>query len=174
MNVRSATLEDLTALGACDFSFLITREAAPPFEGDWLGHARPVEPYPKSYGFDPAELAPHMAADDKALFVVMGDETPVGYAALSCEWNNLASIDDLAVDMEWRGTGAAQRLMQQAVSWAKAKDLPGIRLETQTNNVAACRFYMRQGFALGGYDRHLYKGLSPGTRETALFFYRFF
>lgn len=174
MKVRPAIPEDLTALAACDFSFLITREATPPFEEDWLAHVRPVEPYPKSYGFDPAELAPHIAAEDRALFVVIGDETPVGYIALSTDWNNLASIDDIAVDIDWRGTGAAQRLVQQAVTWAKEKDLPGIRLETQTNNVAACRFYMRHGFALGGYDHHLYKGLSPGTRETALFFYRFF
>ena len=67
-----------------------------------------------------------------------------------------------------------QRLIQQAFRWAKDNGLPGIRLETQTTNVAACRFYLRQGFTLGGYDRHLYEGLSPGTRETALFFYRFF
>lgn len=63
--------------------------------------------------------------------------------------------------------------MHQAFDWAGQKALPGIRLETQTNNVAACRFYLRQGFVLGGHDRHLCEGLSPGTRETALFFYRF-
>lgn len=173
MKVRPALAEDLPVLAACDFSFLVTREAIPPFEGDWLAHARPVEPYPKSYGFDPAELAEILPAEDKALFVILGDETPVGYLALSVGWNGFAVIDDIAVDAEWRGTGAAQRLMQQAIQWTGGKALPGIRLETQTNNVAACRFYLRQGFTLGGYDRYLYEGLSPGTRETALFFYRF-
>jgi ribosomal protein S18 acetylase RimI-like enzyme len=173
VKVRAATREDLPALAACDFSFLVTREATPPFEGDWLAHAQPVEPYPKSYGFDPEDLASHIQAPDRTLLVAIGDETPVGYIALSADWNNVASIDDLAVDMEWRGTGAAQRLVRQAIDWTKAKGLPGIRLETQTNNVAACRFYLRQGFTLSGYDRHLYEGLSPGTRETALFFYRF-
>lgn len=53
MKVRSATLEDLLALGACDFSFLITREATPPFEGDWLAHAHPVEPSPRHAGDSP-------------------------------------------------------------------------------------------------------------------------
>lgn len=173
MKVRPATVEDIAVLGACDFSFLVTREALPPFDGDWLAHARPVEPYPKSYGFDPVEIEDSIGTDDKALFAVLGDETPVGYLALSVGWNRLAVIDDIAVDAEWRGTGAAQRLMQQAIRWTTDKGLPGIRLETQTNNVAACRFYLRQGFTLGGYDRHLYEGLSPGTRETALFFYRF-
>ncbi|MFC6445009.1 GNAT family N-acetyltransferase [Shinella zoogloeoides] len=172
MRVRLASQEDMTALAACDFSFLVTREAVPPFEGEWLAHARPVEPYPKSYGFDAAEFASCLQDANKALFVIIGDETPVGYIALSTGWNNLAFVDDLAVDAEWRGTGAAQRLMQQAIQWAREKDLPGLRLETQTNNVAACRFYLRQGFVLGGHDRHLYEGLSPGTRETALFFYR--
>jgi streptothricin acetyltransferase len=174
VKVRIATLEDIPALAACDFSFLVTREAMPPFEEDWLAHARAVEPYPKSYGFDAAELGAYIGADDRSLHLVIGDETPVGYIALSSGWNNFACVDDLAVDAEWRGTGAAQRLMQQAVIWAKEQGLPGIRLETQSNNVAACRFYLRQGFVLGGYDRHLYEGLSPGTRETALFFYRFF
>ncbi|MGD9477321.1 GNAT family N-acetyltransferase [Shinella sp. G-2] len=173
MKVRAATREDPRALAVCDFSFLVTREAAPPFEGDWLARAHPVEPYAKSYGFDPADLEASIEATDKALFVVIGDETPVGYIALSIGWNNFAVIDDLAIDVEWRGTGAAQRLMQHAADWAREKGLPGLRLETQTNNVAACRFYLRQGFALGGFDRHLYEGLSPGTRETALFFYRF-
>ncbi len=173
MKVRPASVEDLPALAACDFSFLVTREAAPPFEGDWLAHARPVEPYPKSYGFDAEELQSYLGAEDNALFVIVGDETPVGYIALSIGWNNLAVIEDLAVDAEWRGTGAAQRLMQQALHWTKEKSLPGLRLETQSNNIAACRFYLRQGFALGGFDRHLYEGLSPATRETALFFYRF-
>ncbi len=173
MKIRSARHEDLPALGACDFSFLVTREAMPPFEGDWLAHARPVEPYPKSYGFDPAELEAYVAMDDKALSVVIGDEAPVGYIALSAGWNSFAFVDDLAVDAQWRGTGAAQRLMQRAVDWTREKGLPGLRLETQSNNIAACRFYLRQGFTLGGHDRHLYEGLSPGTRETALFFYRF-
>ncbi|UDF28238.1 UNVERIFIED_ORG: GNAT family N-acetyltransferase [Roseateles sp. XES5] len=173
MKVRVAAREDLGALAACDFSFLVTREAAPPFEGDWLARARPVEPYAKSYGFDPADLEASIGATDKTLFVAIGDKTPVGYIALSIGWNNFAVVDDLAVDVEWRGTGAAQRLMQQAADWAGERGLPGLRLETQTNDVAACRFYLRQGFALGGFDRHLYEGLSPGTRETALFFYRF-
>jgi hypothetical protein len=46
--------------------------------------------------------------------------------------------------------------MDRAVSWANEQGLPGIRLETQSNNVGACRFYERYGFELAGYDRHLY------------------
>ena len=55
--------------------------------------------------------------------------------------------------------------------WASGRRLAGIRLETQSNNLAACRFYESCRFVLGGYDRHLYKALHPGTREVALFWY---
>jgi streptothricin acetyltransferase len=55
-----------------------------------------------------------------------------------------------------------------------SQGLPGVRLETQSNNVAACRFYERQGFVLKGFDADLYRGEMPGTREIALFWYFWF
>jgi len=64
--------------------------------------------------------------------------------------------------------------MARAVAWAETKQLPGIMLETQNNNVAACRFYERCGFKLGGFDRYLYKGITQSTEEIALYWYLFF
>ncbi|WP_244658829.1 GNAT family N-acetyltransferase [Ciceribacter thiooxidans] len=51
--------------------------------------------------------------------------------------------------------------MNKAVLWAEAEGLNTIRLETQTNSVAACRFYQDVGFMLGGYDRYLYCRMDP-------------
>lgn len=68
----------------------------------------------------------------------------------------------------------ARSLVDQALAWARDGGMPGIRLETQSNNVGACRFYVRCGFVLGGHDRCLYQALHPGTREVALFWYLFF
>ena len=64
--------------------------------------------------------------------------------------------------------------MQKAVEWAKVKRLPGIMLETQNNNVTACRFYENFGFKLRGFDTYLYKGLTPATDEIALYWYLIF
>jgi streptothricin acetyltransferase len=61
--------------------------------------------------------------------------------------------------------------MDLAVAWAKAQGLAGLTLETQSNNVPACRFYSRYGFTLGGYDRLLYRALDRDTREVALYWY---
>lgn len=67
-----------------------------------------------------------------------------------------------------------QALMERAVEWAKSKGFPGMMLETQSNNVAACRLYERCGFMLGGFDSYLYKALDPGTDEIALYWYLMF
>jgi ribosomal protein S18 acetylase RimI-like enzyme len=62
-------------------------------------------------------------------------------------------------------------LLQHVIQWAKSRQLPGVMLETQNNNVAACRLYESCGFQLGGFDRCLYLGLNPGTDEIALYWY---
>ena len=57
---------------------------------------------------------------------------------------------------------------------AKEKGFPGLMLETQDNNVAACRLYARCGFELRGFDTHLYKALDPSSDEIALYWYLIF
>ncbi|HEV7309879.1 GNAT family N-acetyltransferase [Ensifer sp.] len=160
-----------SAFAGCDFSFEVTIEALPPFSGPGLGAVAPVEPYMKSYEADAKELMDASAEADAALFTARVDGRLAGYIALSKAWNGFAEVDDIAVDRAARRAGVAKSLMDQAVAWAKQQDLPGIRLETQSNNVAACRFYERYGFELAGYDRHLYSALKPGTREIALYWY---
>ena len=89
-------------------------------------------------------------------------------------WNAYAWIDDFFVDIHFRRHGVGCALMQKAVDWAKARHLPGIMLETQDVNVAACRFYEKFGFTLRGFDAFLYKGLNPNTDEIALYWYMVF
>ena len=51
----------------------------------------------------------------------------------------------------------------------------GLALETQDNNLQACRFYQRIGFRLGGVNTMLYKNFRKPVRdETALFWYLLF
>jgi streptothricin acetyltransferase len=60
-------------------------------------------------------------------------------------------------------------LIEQAIAWAKVSSCPGIMLETQNINTAACRLYARCGLQLGGFDACLYRGIQPGTDEIALY-----
>jgi streptothricin acetyltransferase len=62
--------------------------------------------------------------------------------------------------------------MDEATGWARDSRLGTIRLETRSNNVAACLFYQRYGFVIGGHDRLLYHEPGPGkSEEVALFWY---
>lgn len=162
----------LSSLARCDFTFEVTAELAGPFDDDVTSRVVPVVPaYTKDYGFDGDELATYLDRPDGELFVATVRNACVGYVAVSAGWNAYAVVDDLAVDVAHRGTGIARALMDAAVEWARRAGLSGVRLETQSTNVTACRFYRRYGFVLGGHDRFLYRALHPGTREVALYWY---
>ena len=126
-----------------------------------------VKHYPHSN-----ELPTATEPADTMLAAARRDGRLLGFILVSRAWNGCAQVDDLSVDRAARRGGIARALMDEAVAWAKERYLPMLRLETQSNNVPACRFYARYGFVLGGYDRFLYDAIRPGEpRETALFWY---
>jgi ribosomal protein S18 acetylase RimI-like enzyme len=47
-------------------------------------------------------------------------------------------------------------------------------LETQNNNLAACRLYESYGFVVGGVDHLLYRAIDPTSHEVAIFWYLIF
>jgi len=83
-------------------------------------------------------------------------------------------VEDIAVDVRFRRRGIGRMLLSPGIEWARSKHLPGMMLETQDKNVAACRFCDSLGFQLGGFDRLVYKGVNPGTQEIALYWYLVF
>jgi ribosomal protein S18 acetylase RimI-like enzyme len=133
-----------------------------------------VPPYTKQYGPEAVEAHSYVGNSDKTVFFAYVDDALAGQIRLWKHWNQYAYIDDIAVEPDYRGQGIGRALMEHAIGWAKSKGLPGMMLETQSNNVAACRLYERCGFALGGFDTYLYKGLDPTTDEIALYWYLIF
>jgi ribosomal protein S18 acetylase RimI-like enzyme len=130
-----------------------------------------VPPYTKRYGPEEVEPESYLDAPDRVVFFAWLGEEVIGQIRLRRNWNGYAYVDDLAVEPEYRGEGIGRALISRAIEWAKAKGFPGLMLETQDNNVAACRLYARCGFELRGFDTHLYKALDPSTQETALYWY---
>ncbi|MGO4836812.1 GNAT family N-acetyltransferase, partial [Rhizobiaceae sp. 2RAB30] len=126
---------DITKLAVRDYSFRISAVTVEPF--DDLDHTVPVEPHAKSYGFDGDELHGYLDGDGRALFVAEAAGGPVAYVAVSRGWNGYAVVDDIAVDAAHRGGGTGRRLMDAVVGWARSEMLEGVRLETQSNNLAA-------------------------------------
>ncbi|AGC48953.1 streptothricin acetyltransferase [Myxococcus stipitatus DSM 14675] len=168
---RVETLTE-TELRGTDFSFDVDEEAVAPFDGPALTRVVPVTRYTKHYSWDD-ERIDAANPDTSMVAVVRGEDSRVaGYIVASRAWNHCAQIEDVAIDRAHRRRGLARTLMDEAVRWAKEQGLRMVRLETQSNNVPACRFYERYGFQLGGFDRYLYTALPTQTRpETALFWY---
>ncbi|WP_254536230.1 GNAT family N-acetyltransferase [Halomarina litorea] len=80
------------------------------------------------------------------------DDRVVGYAFvlpedLSLVWD-AAVLNELYLDEDWRGTGAADALMDAAVAHARDQDLPIDRmvLDVDPDNDRASGFYEKRGF----------------------------
>jgi GNAT superfamily N-acetyltransferase len=158
-----------------DFSFEVSAYGTPQIGrpvSQWP--VTPIVPYRKCYGIDPEEFSSFRDAPDSEIFMAYLDDQPVGHLVISTNWNGYAHIDELAVHAPARRHGVAKALLDVAQFWSRKKKLPGIMLETQNNNLGACRLYERCGYVLGGVDHLRYRGIDRHTAEVALFWYRLF
>jgi streptothricin acetyltransferase len=134
-----------------------------------LGGFRLVEevlptPYTKDYdrqGDDrPSAWAKEFDLSRWGIFLARDDGRPgggpaIGGAAVAVragvypldrfQRQDLAVLWDIRVAPERRRQGVGKALFWHAAGWAKAHGYGQLGLETQNVNVAACRFYARQG-----------------------------
>ena len=171
--IRASDGADLGDAHRLDGTFLVQSELALLVEGGVIRYeVVPVPPYEKRYAEEEPSVDPR--APGKAVFLAYLDGSVAGRVVLSEGWNRQAWVEDIAVDARRRRAGVGRALIDRAVAWAVERGLPGIRAETQSNNVPACKLYESCGFRLGGFDRDLYRGLDERTTEVALFWYLHF
>jgi GNAT superfamily N-acetyltransferase len=82
---------------------------------------------------------------------------------------DLALLWDVRVQPEFRGQRIGSALFRAAEDWAAARGCCQLKVETQNINLAACRFYARQGCVLGAVNTFAYKEL---PNETQLLWYK--
>jgi streptothricin acetyltransferase len=133
----------------------------------------PVEPYEKILTVDAEDYTTFIDNPQKVIFFADVDGKPAGQIKLVPWWNKFAYVEELIVDTEFRGKGVGRALMTRAIEWAKQQNFPGLTLETQDNNVPACRFYEKCGFVLSGFDLSAYWNLDNAS-EIALYWYLIF
>lgn len=136
-----------------------------------------VPAYTKRYPEDPEDrlhMADYLTDPDKLLVIARTEQAIIGLAAANTNWNRLALLEELSVDIDYRRHGLGSSLVDRVKEWAQARGLAGITLETQHNNVQACKFYERQGFKIGGFDRYVYKTFESSKDEIALYWYLMF
>lgn len=155
-----------------------------------LGGFRLVEerlkiPYIKDYdrkGEDrPSAWAKEFDLSRWGILLACEDGRPMGGAAVVLDAtflpmdrfqrNDLAVLWDIRVQPEARGRGIGKALFRRAAEWARANGYGQLGMETQNVNVAACRFYARQGCKLGAIHRYGYIGCADVAHEAMLLWY---
>jgi streptothricin acetyltransferase len=175
ITIESLNLHNLHHAGQCDSTFTVTSKLILGATDNHLHYTiEPVASYQKQYPSEITDYSTYSNNPDQVVFLAYLDNHTAGELILKCNWNNYAWIDNLVVDTAHRRRGIAQELIKTAIAWARKKQLPGLMLETQNNNVPACLLYERCGFKLSGFDTQLYKALHPDTDEIALFWYLIF
>ncbi|MDR3085112.1 MAG: GNAT family N-acetyltransferase [Christensenellaceae bacterium] len=160
--------------GRANEPFKLIGRLLPRFEAGCWTHEEELFALPreKRYPSEPVlGLAAYVDSPGRAVFFFYEAEQCLGQIRLRTNWNRFAFIEDLAVSAAFRGRGIGGALLCEAESWARQEGLLGLMLETQDDNLLACRFYLKCGFTLGGADRLLYSAFEEVRHETALFFY---
>ncbi|REE55446.1 acetyltransferase (GNAT) family protein [Paenibacillus taihuensis] len=110
--------------------------------------------------------------ENKALFLAYDGQACVGQIRIVRDWTRYGYIENIATVQAYRGRGVGKLLLDQAEAWAMDRQLLGLSLEAQDDNLAACRFYAKHGFMLGGADTLKQAG-NPNI-DTTLYWYRLF
>lgn len=171
MEIVKINQQNLTDINKANQPFEVIGKIKPILAGrNWTYTEEIYEhPYIKGYSSDSGDYADYIDNPDKTVFFAYSGAECVGQIILKKDWNRYAFIEDICVVKSARRQGIGTALIQKAVEWAKNSGLKGLALETQDNNLLACRFYVKCGFVIGGVDTMLYRNF--GNEESAVFWY---
>jgi ribosomal protein S18 acetylase RimI-like enzyme len=180
--IRSLTAAEVPGLSEIDVEFesdrfLDVEKTVNGLQASWRLIERPLVPPFRStdYGLNRQEreqVGARLRQGD-GLYLVAEDAGRLG-ALLDVErerWRDTATVRNILIDRSYRRRGLGRELMTRVIVWARDHGLRGITLETQTNNLAACRFYQAMGFKLCGIDDHFYSNDDIGVKEVAIFWW---
>ncbi|HSB67171.1 MAG TPA: GNAT family N-acetyltransferase [Anaerolineales bacterium] len=172
ISVEELNQRNVKDVNVCDGEFVIDSRLVLSFENNELHYSIIQIPATrKRYHIDDIDYTTYIDNINRVAYLAYLEGLTVGQIILRKNWNSYAYIEDITVDVHFRKQGIGKELISWAKQWARDRSLRGIMLETQDNNVAACKFYESCGFQLGGFDTYLYKGIDPTTHEVALFWY---
>lgn len=180
--IRPLTLADIERLPEMELNFqaeahLAVEKTVAGLNVTWRLVERPLVPPFISVDYnidaqDQAEIRQRLAENDGLYLVAEHAGRLVALLDLEREhWRDTGQVWNIVVHRPYRRQGLGTRLMRRAIRWARHQGLRALALETQTNNLPACRFYQKLGFQLCGLDDHFYSNEDIDLNEVALFWY---
>lgn len=147
---------------------LVERPLPVPWRKDYdaLPANRPVD-WPRRFDVSRWALLSAWVAGRRAGGAVVAWRTPA--MSMLDGRGDLALLWDLRVAPELRRRGVGSALFAATERWAAARGCRQLKIETQSVNVPACRFYASRGCELGGVRRFAYPEL---PEEAQLLWYK--
>lgn len=98
-------------------------------------------------------------------------DTCIGLAILQQAMMNYMYLYDLKVNKAYRGRHVGAMLIEKSKEAALEQGYRGLYTQGQDNNLAACMFYLKNGFVIGGLNTHVYTGTSQEGKKDILFYF---
>lgn len=120
-----------------------------------------------SWDADPMDWLRTFNTENWGFYIIYAEDIPVAGATIAfntpevhmlANRKDLAVLWDLRVAPDYQQMGLGAMLFQLAVSWAMERNCTQLKIETQNNNVRACKFYASQGCVLGELNKFAYYG----------------
>lgn len=119
----------------------------------------------------PDECYDYDAMRENSVFIGAYDgERCVALAIMQEAMMKYMYLYDLKVAKAYRRSGAGSALIERAKQVSREHGYRGIYTQGQDNNLAACNFYIRSGFYIGGFDNNVYKGTSQEGKADIIFY----
>jgi GNAT superfamily N-acetyltransferase len=175
IDLRDETLAALSEHAAIPIAFRVERVLLVSKEKDaasgYIFTERTLDvPYLKDYdaiaGEGPTLWAERFDMSNWGLISAHAEDRRIGGAVIAFNTpsadmlegrTDLAILWDLRVHPEFRGRGTGSELFRAAEKWAMARGCRELKVETQNINVAACKFYARQGCVLEAVNCFAYE-----------------
>lgn len=187
--VKDVGPDALTRYGHIPISFTVESVLRPEVRDGGFGgialREEPVQPpYVKDYdaldGEGPTRWAKDWDVSAWGFFIATREATDIGAAAVAHRTkglfalegrDDLAALWDIRVHPDHRRSRVGTALFRRAAAWARDRGCTQLHIETQNNNVGACRFYAKQGAVLGSIHRFAYRGTPAVAHEAMLLWY---
>lgn len=98
------------------------------------------------------------------------DGVCVGIATYEFNWNKYIYLADLKVNRDFRKMGVAAGLIKEGQKQAEKRGYQGLYTVGQDNNLAACKFYLKQGFEIGGFNTKDYSHTNQAEKADIYFY----
>lgn len=174
ITIQPLTEQSITIINDTNESFPIIGKILPSFSNGVWSYEEELYDTPTEIRFpdDKLDWFAYIDSSEKIVLLAFHEDGCIGQIRLVKDWNRFAYIENIAVRSNFRKTGVGHLLLEAAETWAKEQSLIGLSLEAQNDNLIACRFYVKEGFVLGGVDT-LKQSANPRI-DLTLYWYKIF